>query len=140
MHVILLVILGYLLYLVLAPKSYRGHLCKCWRCHPLIVHIYHWEDEVTELWDAVLTYLSDPTDQHAWDILDEFSDVCETVGRLQSAMIVLIFRIFNVELELVYIRFPGDCLYIRKSVLRYNRYGCIRSMRHLVNGHCPSDL
>jgi hypothetical protein len=60
--------------------------------------------------------------------MDELSDVLYGVGRLLGSLI-----------RMPYIRIPGDGLHIKKINERMLQYGCIRSKRHLINGHCPSE-
>lgn len=87
--------------------------CRC--LQPLHVGeaLDHLKDEAVELW-------REPS-------LDEASDCTFAVGRLVAALF-----------GKVYVRMPFDGRHVRKIEARMAEHGCIRSKRHLVDGHCPS--
>lgn len=59
---------------------------------------------------------------------DELSDIAWGIGRIIGG-----FR------KKAYVRIPGDGIHYRKVVERINDYGCMRSKRFLVDGHCPNE-
>jgi hypothetical protein len=73
--------------------------------------------EFYELWSA----------RSMSEFRDELSDISYGFGRL-------IAGIFGKP----YIHIPGDKLHIAKMSARMNEYGCVRSTRFLINGHCPN--
>ena len=58
---------------------------------------------------------------------DELSDICFGVGRLLGTLTGAAYR-----------RVPFAGPHITKIVLRMDEHGCVRSRRHLRDGHCPS--
>ena len=58
--------------------------------------------------------------------MDEFSDICFTLGRL-----------FGSFAGRKYVRVLGDGLTIEKMRNRMMAYGCIKSRRNLGDGGCP---
>lgn len=72
--------------------------------------------------DEVIEFIEEPS-------MDELSDVVYTINRIAGAL-------FNKT----YIKvLPGDAMHIAKINIRMRTYGCIRSPRHFINGHCPSE-
>lgn len=61
------------------------------------------------------------------EFCDELSDISWGIGRLVAGLF-----------GKVYVRIPGDQRHYRKVMARMQEYGCTRSKRFLVNGHCPS--
>jgi hypothetical protein len=59
---------------------------------------------------------------------DELSDIAWGVGRIVGGF-----------LKKAYVRIPGDGIHYRKVVDRIEQYGCMRSKRFLVDGHCPNE-
>ena len=59
--------------------------------------------------------------------LDELSDIAFGAGRLAGALT-----------NRVFIATPGASRHINKIATRMDEHGCVRSVRHLVNGACPS--
>ena len=103
---------------------HRGSFCRCWVVKDLKSHINDW-------WDEVIEFIEEPS----WD---EWSDICVGYGRIHTCLIVNVLQLFGISSTLVYLRFPGDWLYLKKIGSRYSQYHCIRSHRHLINGCCPS--
>ena len=62
------------------------------------------------------------------EFCDELSDISWGIGRLVAGL-------FNK----VYFRVPGDRRHYDKVTNRVLEYGCTRSKRFLVDGHCPSE-
>jgi len=58
---------------------------------------------------------------------DEWSDICWALGRLLGSM-----------MNRLYVHVPGDTRHVEKIHRRMQEHGCVRSDRHLVDGHCPS--
>ena len=58
---------------------------------------------------------------------DEASDICWALGRLLGSVT-----------HRLYVSVPGDGMTVAKVQRRMQKHGCIRSDRHLVDGHCPS--
>ena len=65
--------------------------------------------------------------RHAAEILDELSDICFGIGRLAAATV-----------GRRYLPVPGAGRHIAKIDARMRTHGCIRSVRHLRDGMCPS--
>ena len=59
---------------------------------------------------------------------DELSDIAWGFGRILGG-----FR------GKAYVRVPGDQIHYEKVVARVNEYGCMRSRRFLIDGHCPNE-
>ena len=75
---------------------------------------------MSDIWDEMKEFFEEPS-------LDEFSDVMFGFGRLLGGL-----------LNKRYVRMPFDRNHIEKIEKRYEKYACIRSERHLVDGRCPS--
>ena len=58
---------------------------------------------------------------------DEASDICWALGRLLGSVT-----------HRLYVSVPCDELTVDKVQRRMQGHNCIRSDRHLVDGHCPS--
>ena len=58
---------------------------------------------------------------------DEFSDICWGIGRIIGG-----FR------GKAYVRVLGDTIHYEKVVARIEEYGCMRSLRFLIDGECPN--
>jgi hypothetical protein len=124
-----------LFYAVALPCYGVNSMCRCWRVHDNVLeHVSHWWDEVVELFEALLNFMFHPGNETIIKVFDEASDVCVTLGRIQTWFIVKCFGITDI----VYFRFPGDGLYLQKIGGRMHAYACIRSPRHLIDGHCRS--
>lgn len=61
-------------------------------------------------------------------LFDEMSDVMFAVGRLAGGLV-----------NRRYVPVPGARAHVKKIVDRLDRYGCVRSERHLADGRCPSS-
>ena len=59
---------------------------------------------------------------------DELSDIAWGFGRILGG-----FR------GKAYVRVPGDGIHYEKVVNRIEDYGCMRSKRFLIDGHCPNE-
>lgn len=59
---------------------------------------------------------------------DELSDISWGIGRIIGGFV-----------KKAYVRIPGDGIHYRKVVDRIEQYGCMRSKRFLVDGHCPNE-
>lgn len=70
--------------------------------------------------EEVIEFIEDPS-------MDEFSDICFTLGRLIGSVI-----------GRKYVRVFGDQRTIDKMRERMMAYGCIKSRRNLGDGGCPS--
>ncbi len=89
--------------------------CKCHA--PLTVR-----KGLSALKDEVIEFIQEPS-------MDEFSDIVYCINRLAGAVV-----------KKTYIKImPGDKMHVTKINVRMRTYGCIRSPRHFINGHCPSE-
>lgn len=70
--------------------------------------------------DELLELIKEPS-------YDELSDVCFGIGRLLGSLTGVPYRP---------VPFAGP--HIEKVAARMQEYGCVRSRRHLRDGHCPS--
>ncbi len=86
--------------------------CRCLQPLRLREALSHLKEETVELWQ-------EPS-------LDELSDCAFGIGRLVAALF-----------GKVYFRMPLDGRHVHKIQARMAKHGCIRSERHLVEGHCP---
>jgi len=74
-----------------------------------------------ELWELM--------EVKSWEeFKDELSDISWGIGRIIGG-----FR------GKAYVRVPGDRIHYEKVVNRIEDYGCIRSKRFLIDGHCPNE-
>jgi hypothetical protein len=91
---------------------------KFCKCHtPLTI-----KKGLSALKDEIIEFVEEPS-------MDELSDVVYCLNRLAGAIV-----------KKTYIKIvPGDKLHIAKIKIRMRTDGCIRSPRHFINGHCPSE-
>ena len=59
---------------------------------------------------------------------DELSDIAWGLGRILGGL-----------RNKAYVRVPGDGIHFEKVVNRIEDYGCMRSKRFLIDGHCPNE-
>jgi hypothetical protein len=101
----------------MALEQNSEHWCRCLSRRTLRQAFGDLTDEAAELLRVRATE----------DLLDEASDVAFAVGRLLGA-----------ATGRSYIHVPGDGRHVAKIAERMDQHGCVRSVRHLVDGRCPS--
>lgn len=80
------------------------------------------KEAIDALKDELKEFISEPSK-------DEASDIAYCINRLAGSLVGKPYK------HIV----GGTSLHVEKVQKRMQKYGCIRSQRHLINGKCPSE-